>query len=179
MSHISLAVVLLSWALFPIGLRAQAGDVLRQLSTVDVRIRLEGAARDYPGLDARELAEMTRARLREAGLEVTDVVTGPAGGQAPIFEILLVMYADSARAKRYAFSLTATLTEGVTIRRGDPRRVWAQTWNGGATVGIVGTGGVDLLRNDLKDLVEKFVRQYRAANDREEGRGKREAFAPR
>jgi hypothetical protein len=178
MRRLSFRLLLLLLFLSPATLGAQASDVLRQLSSVDVRIRLEGAAREYPGLDAAELAEMTRSRLREAGLEVTDVVTGPAGGQAPIFEILLVMYADSARAKRYAFSLTATLTEGVTLRRGDPRRVWAQTWNGGATVGILGTGGVELLRNDLIELVEKFVRQYRAASDREE-RGKREAFAPR
>jgi len=175
MPRIAVAHLLLLVAVAPVGLRAQASDVLGQLSAVDVRVRLEGAAREFPGLDVAELLEMTRARLREAGLEVADVVTGPGGGQAPIFEILLVMYADSARARRYAFSLTATLTEGVTLRRGTPKRVWAQTWNGGATVGIVGAGGGDLLRADLRELVEKFVKQYRAATDKEQGRGKREA----
>ena len=157
---------------------AQAADVLSQLTGVDVRVRLEGAARDFPGLDAGELERDIRERLSSAGLQVADVTAGPDAGQAPIFEVLLVMYTDSARTRRYAFSLTATVTEGVTLRRGEPRRVWAQTWNGPSTVGIVGTDGAGLLRNDVREVVENFVRDYRAAAERERRAGKKEALAP-
>jgi hypothetical protein len=160
------------------GLSAQATDVLKQLTSVNVRVRLEGAARGFPALEPERVEADIRERLNAAGLQVVDVTSGAAAGQAPIFEVFLVMYADSARARRYAFNLTATLTEGVTLRRGDPRRVWAQTWNGPTTVGIVGADGAALLEADVRGLVENFVRDYQAANDGTTGRAKREALAP-
>jgi hypothetical protein len=177
----ALSVTLLSLILGPLPvsqLPAQASDVLSRLTGVDVRVRLEGAARNFPGLDAKEIERDVRERLSASGLQVVDVTSGPGAGQAPIFEVRLVMYSDSARARRYAFTLTAGITEGVTLRRGDPRRVWAQTWNGSSTVGIVGGDGAELLRGDVRGLVDEFVRDYRAANDGEPGQKKREAFAP-
>jgi len=176
----SLGLVSLSLWLTVVGgqpLAAQSSDVLSQLTGMDVRLRLEGAARGFPGLDAPEIERDIRELLSSAGLQVADVTSGPGAGQAPIFEVLLVMYSDSARARRYAFTLTATITEGVMLRRGEPRRIWAQTWNGPSTVGIVGADGAEMLRSDIRSVVEKFVRDYLAANKRE-GPGKREAFAP-
>jgi hypothetical protein len=144
-------------ALYAPLLGAQTRDLLSGLESVDVRVRFEGAAAGYPGLDAAEISQATRMRLQAAGLQVTDVTDA---GQAPIFELLLVMYAEPDRP-RYSFSVTASLTEGVLLRRGEARRVWAQTWSGGNTVGIVGNDGAALLRRDLDDLVEKFLRDYR------------------
>ena len=182
MSRVFCTILLLAAsAVRPGTLLSQASDVLSHLAGVNVRVRLEGAAREFPGLDARRLQNDIREQLNSAGLEVSDVTTGAgvSAGQAPVFEVLLLMYADSARARRYAFTLTATLTEGVMLRRGDPRRVWAQTWSGPSTVGIVGADGAALLEADVRSLVEKFVRDYRMANDAGAGRGKKEALAPR
>jgi hypothetical protein len=161
-----------AWAFPGLAATAQVPSVLSDISGVTLRIRLEGAAGQFPGLAADDLEGIVRAGLRSGGIEVSDDGTHPDRGQAPLFEILLIMYHDSARASRYAFSVTGTLTEGVTLRRGEGGRVWAQTWSAGTSVGIVGANaeGLNLLRLDVRELVDRFVRDVRSGGRPEEKR---------
>jgi len=114
---------------------------------------------------ARVVARLGARPRRE---RIDDVDPGTARGQAPIFNILLVMYTDPARPRLYAFSPVATMTEGVTLRRGEGERVWAETWSAGSTVRVVGAGGAEVLMKDVSDMVERFV-EYSKVKGRVDG----------
>lgn len=147
-------------------LAAQERGLLADLTSVNLRVRLEGAAATYPGLDPAALRSSIQYRLRLAAIGVDDVDSSANRGQSPVLTVLLIMYADSSRLRAYAFSLTVTLTEGVTTRRGSGERIWADTWTAGSTVGILGADGVALIQADVDEMVERFVREYRKANEK-------------
>jgi hypothetical protein len=68
------------------------------------------------------------------------------------------------QAHVYAFSANVELRQRVTLVGNPSMSVLAATWSATGIIGMVGSQKVASVRNDVRDLTDRFINAYLAAN---------------
>ena len=116
------------------------------------------------GLAGARLQKDVELRLRRAGVQV---LTEEEWATAPGGPFLLVDVNTLKRADRrpYVYSVHVKLMQQVTLERDSMMSFWATTWDEGA-LGIASAERLSDVQDSVRDLVDKFIRDYLAGRSR-------------
>jgi len=156
--YIACLVLLLSLATI-----TRAGDseadrrTLRGLKGMEVFIVSMPPEAEQNGLTKSAIQTDVEFKLRQAAITILD----PKPGQPWLsVEVEMGIRTESP----WTYSISVELHQSVTLTR-DPSISFpdAATWSAGA-FGSVGRAKVGSLRDDIKDMIDKFINAYLAAN---------------
>jgi hypothetical protein len=120
----------------------------------------DDAQRD--GLDTLQIRTDVEVKLRQAGIGVVTQAQTLSTTAAPY----LYVNVQTAKNERglYAFSVQMELRQAVSLLTNPSMRRLATTWSTPGFIGSVGSQKVGSLREDVRDLTDRFINAYLAAN---------------
>ena len=139
-------------------------ESLRGLKGVEVVVENLNPDAERDGLYKTSIQTDVELRLRQAGIKVLTQTEALAVPGMPYLYICISMFRDADRPKVYIYSDHVGLRQTVRLER-DPsiRNVFAATWTTDG-VGIAGTAKFSIVRDTIKDDVDKFINAYLSVN---------------
>ena len=136
---------------------------LRGLGGVGVLVEKLAPEIEKEGLVRDKLQAEVELQLRAAGIKVlTKEALGKAPGE-PVLYINVNVNTAKTEADIFPYSIDAVLLQKVTLVRGPELTTHAVTWSAGG-VGSISKELVGQLRTSVEDIVDLFVRAYKAEN---------------
>jgi|SRR2546422_778763 len=120
----------------------------------------EEAQRD--GLDTTQIRTDVELKLRQAGITVLTRQEWVSTAAAPYLYVNVQAIKNPANV--YAFSANVELRQRVTLVRNPAMSILATTWSATGFIGMVGSQKLGSVRNDVRDLTDRFINAYLAAN---------------
>jgi hypothetical protein len=160
--NLRLGVLLLSVTVSVMG-----GDEksLRGLQGLEVSVEELSDEVERAGLHKTDIQTDIELKLRLAGI---NVLTKEESLRLPGYPFLYVNVSvqlnhGSATSELASYALNCELHQYVTLARDLSISTDASTWDRGR-VGLVGTNNLKKIRDDLRDLIDKFVNAYLSVN---------------
>src|SRR2546426_5377535 len=114
------------------------------------------------GLDTTQIRTDVELKLRQAGITVLTQQEWLSTAAAPY--LYVNVQAIKNRANVYAFSANVELRQRVTLVRNPAMSILATTWSATGFIGMVGSQKLGSVRNDVRDLTDRFINADLAAN---------------
>ena len=114
------------------------------------------------GLDTTQIRTDVELKLRQAGITVLTRQEWLSTAAAPY--LYVNVQAIKNPANLYAYSADVELRQRVTLVHNPAVSILATTWSATGIIGTVGSRRVGLLRENVRDLTDRFINAYLAAN---------------
>ena len=114
------------------------------------------------GLDTTQIRTDVELKLRQAGIAVLTQQEWLSTAAAPYLYVNVQAIKNPANV--YAFSADVELRQRVTLVGNPSMSLLATTWSATGMIGTVGSQKVALVREDVRDLTDRFINAYLAAN---------------
>jgi hypothetical protein len=112
------------------------------------------------GLNKQDIQTDVELKLRLAGVKV---LTEKEHLAIPGMPDLYVRVTPLFRDNLYAFWIEVDLEQNILLQRDQTIVVGATTWSE-ARIGMIGKNRLSEIRNDIKDLIDKFLNAYFSVN---------------
>jgi len=116
------------------------------------------------GLDTMQIRTDVELKLRQAGIPVLIEEQSMSRVDAPVLFVVLNAV-KNPEVPLYAFSANVELHQVVRLIRNPAATIRAATWTATGFTGMVGRDHPPrLLRDEIRDLIDRFINAYLAAN---------------
>src|SRR2546425_8239420 len=116
----------------------------------------------HDGLDTTRIRTDVELRLRQAGITVLTRQEWLSTAAAPYLYVNVQVIKNPANF--YAYSADVELRQRVTLVHNPATSILAATWSATGIIGTVGSRRVGSLRENVRDLTDRFINAYLAAN---------------
>jgi hypothetical protein len=139
-------------------------DTLKGIKGVGVVVEDLRSDIEAAGLHEADVRTDVELKLRLAGIKV---LTNGGALKQPGFPQLYInvnmMMGQGLASGIVAYHLSVALKQGVILARDSSINTWISTWQSDA-VGYGGTGTLPKLRDNIKDMADKFINAYLSVN---------------
>lgn len=138
-------------------------ETLRGIKGINVLIEHIAPEAERFGLTEGKLQTDVELKLRMAGIEVSQIEPYP---------FLYVNINTSHGSGIFAYNITVSVDQLVSLERNPNLKFFATTWNEGM-LGSTWERYLEIrVRNTIKDLIDEFLNDYLAVNPKEESKPK-------
>lgn len=148
-------------------LRAQDNahdDTLKGIQGVGAVVENLRSDIEAAGLHGADVRTDVELKLRVAGIKV--LTNGEAlkqPGFPQLYVNISIMVGQGPISGIAAYNLSVALKQGVILATDSSINTWTSTWQSDA-VGYSGAGMLPKLRDNIKDMVDKFINAYLSVN---------------
>lgn len=137
-------------------------ETLQSLPGVWVVVEHVSSELTSVGVTPSGIQQDTEENLRSVGLRI---LSQEECWQTPGMPWLYITVALlKATDTIYAVTIAAALNQEVQLTRNPQMRTFGVTWDAGTHIGAVSSEQLPTIRHNIRELVDKFVKDYQAAN---------------
>lgn len=141
----------------------QNAATLKGLTAVRVVVEVNQAAGEQQALRKTDLQDRLAAKLKKAGLQLLGEKER-AQGMPTLYLDASLLAVDKGDDGLFVYSIDLALLQEVRLLRDPGIKTASPTWRAAGALGTVDAAEIAGLRDTTDELVEQFLKAYRAAN---------------
>ena len=133
---------------------------LRGLNALLLVVEFTETEAEADGLRKEQIENAVAARLRSSGIRLMSQTEWSATPGVPYLQVLVNTLKSDLGF--YSYKIDVQLNQEIVLKRTNISMM-STTWNRGS-LGHIGTAKLPVIRNDIMNFVNEFIRDYRSVN---------------